>query len=400
MPAALAQPLAWSAPLANSALPFPLFVNGTELSGGTSGADALTMRLRDPGFSGPQILTFTIHDHTLSVWPWIAKQQRVLWHDSANNRVLFQGAVTDLHAVTHATWLDIEVTCTHVGQALDYAQPITTWDSGQHGPSDQAMIQCLLANFAMEPQIGAGGWVQLLDASVGASVPNDRATLRNAIAQVQAASGVTGAVAYVDNYGLLHTMAVGDIAAPYTITDTPNYTTSVPARVELLDQGSPDVDALYVYGATAAASGPVLASACGISAFPASPLRWATLDAPGATDGPGMIAAATLEFQRRQNAVTVTLTVGGDAQHGEFDGWAKGQLVTVTNAALGWSGRQLTISAVDMDVISGKGSRRYAITAGSDPVLFTARLKMMQARGQSVAVNGAALRGRLGGALS
>lgn len=388
----LAQPLALSVPLTNAQLPFPLFINGNEVSGGVSGADAKTYRLRDPGFSGPQTFDFTIHDHTNAVRPWIAKQQRVLWVDSVGGRYLFQGFIKNLAMTTVGPWVDIAVTCTHIGESLDFAMPITTWDSGAHGSSDQAEIMSLLANFAQDGALGSGGFIQVLNAGMPASIPNDRTTLRNAIDQVLAATGIQGAVAYVDNLGQLHTMAIGDIAAPYNISDTPDYTTTVPARVSVQDQGATDVDAIWVYGGTALGSGAVYTWQVGTGTVARSPLRWAVLDAPQSVDAATKLQAATVEFQRRQNALTVTLVVTG------YDGWAKGQLITITNGPLGYSAKQLTITAVDMDVIAGTGLRRYTITAGSDPVLFTTRLKYMQAQWKFVAADAGRLSGKIGGA--
>jgi hypothetical protein len=389
--AALAQPLALSTPLTAAQLPFPLFINGNEVSSGVDSADAKTFRLRDPGFSGSQTLSFTIHDHTNAVRPWIAKQQRVLWCDAASGSYPFNGFIKDLDFRPVGPWVDISVTCSHIGEALDYAQPVATWDSGIHGPSDGAMIGALLANFAQEPNLGSGGFIQVLNAAMPASIPNDRTTLRNAIDQVLAATGVQGAVSYVDNLGQLHTMAAGDIAAPYNISDAPNGITTVAALLTVKDQGAADVDALMVYGGTGVATGPVYAWQCGVTTPPRSPLRWAVLDAPHAQSAAAAIDVATVDFQRRQNVLTVTLIVTG------YDGWAKGQLVQITNGPLGWSAKSLTITAVDMDVISGTGVRRYTITAGSDPVLFTARLRAMEAQSQSMALPAGQLVGQVGG---
>jgi hypothetical protein len=395
----LAQPLALSAPLTNAQLPFPLFINGNELSQGVSGADALTYRLRDPGFSGPQTFDFTIHDHTLAVVPWIAKQQQVVWYDSVKSTYLFSGFIKNLAYRTVGPWVDIAVTCSHISEALDFARPFTTWDSGIRGPSDRSMIGSLLGYAAPHGNLGSGGYIQVLNASMPASLPNDRTTLRNAIDQVLAATGVQGAVAYVDNLGFLHTMAIGDIGAPYNISDTPNYTTTIPAALTVMDQGAFDVDALYIYGGTTAGSGAIYTWQATAGSRPRSPLRWAMLDAPQAVDEATKLQAATVEFQRRQNALAVTLVVSGDSVHGGFDGWAKGQLISITNGPLGWSGKQLTISAVDMDVISGNGVRRYTITAGSDPVLFTARLAAAAARYRHKAIPGVRITGPIGGPL-
>lgn len=387
----LAQPLALSSPLTNSQLPFPLFVNGNEISRGVSGAQALSYRLRDPGFAGPQTFEFTIRDHTNAVAPWIAKQQRVIWSDAVGARYLFQGYVTDIHQFPRASWLDIAVTCQDLSSALDYGRPVISWDAGTHGASDQAEIQALLANYAQEMHLGSGGFIQVINGSMPASTPTDRTTLRNAIDLVLAATGVTGAVAYVDSLGFLHTMTLGDVNAPFNITDAPPpWTTAVPAIVDVLDQGTQDVDALYVVGSTAAGSGPVYAWQCGITTPPRSPLRWAVLDAPQAKDATTRNSAATVEFARRVGTLTVTLTVTG------YDGWAKGQLVKVTNGPLGWVAKQFTINAVDMDVIAGTGTRRYTITAGQDPVLFTSRVRQQHNRKANMPTAGSKVTGGTG----
>lgn len=388
----LAQPLALSTPLSNSQLPFPLFVNGNEISSGTSGADATTYRLSDQGFSGPQTFTFTIPDHTGSVSAWIAKQQRVLWYDSAGARYLFQGYVKNIARRVQATYTNIDVTAVDLSESLDTAIPIQLWDAGAHGSSDQAEIQALLANYLQDASVyGSGGFVQVLNGAMPSSLPTNQTTLRNAIDAVLKATGVGGAVSYVDALGLVHTLAIGDVSAPYTISDAPDFVTSVSAHIETTDQGEADVDAIYVLGGTALGSGSVYAWQCGFASPPRSPLRWATLDAPQAVDAATLRKAATVEFQRRQGGTTATIIVTG------FDGWAKGQLLTVTSSPLGWSGKQLIISAVDMSVISGTGVRVYTLTAGSDPVLFSARLKYMHAQWKHL-TGSTRIRGRLGGA--
>lgn len=397
MPAgALAQPLGVSVPATNAQLPFPMLVNGNEISG--IGAEISSIRLRDPGFSGPETLDFTIYDHTNAVAPWIAKQQRVLWYDQVAGRYLFNGFVKELRRRIDGPWLEIDVSCAHMSECLDLSKPVDAWDAGTCGSSDQAEIQSLLANFCSEPNVGAGGRIQVLNASMWPTIPVDKSTLRNAISQVLGMTGVIGAQFYIDNLGRGHTMASGDISAPYGIIDAASGgwdgVTTCPALVEIDDQGAQDVDALWVNGATPWATGPVYAWQCGISTIPRSPLRWATLDAPQATDETGAIQAATVEFQTRQNLVSVSLTITG------YNGWAKGQLITVTNSALGWVNRQFTISAVDMTMMSGSGIRQYKITAGSDPVLFTARLQYKHSQARHVAIPGQRVRGELGNSLS
>lgn len=614
----LAQPAGISTPKTAAQLPFPLFVNGNEISQGVSGADALSYTLRDPGFTGPQLFSFTIHDHTNAVRPWIAKQQPVLWFDATRSTPLFWGYIKDVSLQTRATWVDITVTCSDRSEGLDYGRPIVSVDAGTR-KTDAAAIGVLVGTYGQDVS-SAGGYIQTLDASLPASVPITRSTLRNAIDQVLGATSAVGAAAYVDAFGYLHTITTGDVAAPYTISDSAGYAAtvraasglagywrlgepsgtvandvtgnhpgtyvngptlgvpgsiaddadtavsfaaassqavllsnnrilgglanfsivvraklgsfsgaqlalycerggtndivrlsvtsangrpeltyrddagtlnvidassgsyldgkfhtfavtkagtavllyadgvqvgsgtltatdtmtnagvpvylgedggdpsiymngtldeaaiwtraltaaeltnlqnlaigaSIPAAIQVKDQGAADVDALYVYGGTPAGTGPVYAWQCGITTPPRSPMRWATLDAPQAVDANGAISAATVEFQRRQQAIVVTVTVSPDSVRGSLDGWAKGQLLTVTNSALGYSGKQFTITAVDMVVINGKGQRRYTITAGTDPVLFTRRVHRVHGKIKHVPLPTSSVVGALG----
>ncbi len=391
MPAAVAQALGISTPLTAAQLPFPLFINGNEIS--RSGPDVMTYKLSDPGFSGNATLTFTIHDR-LNAFSWIAKHQRVLWWDAAAGVPLFAGFVKDFDRRPTGPWLDFDVTCTHISECLDYAAPQLSVDNAQGGQvaSDQAMIQAAIAALCAESNVGAGGFVQVLNGAMPTTLPSARTTLRAQIEQILAATGVVGAVVYVDHLGRAHTMASGDISAPYAIGDNPNYTTTIPALITESNPGGADVDTIYVYGGTAAGSGWV----ANPNAPPHSPERSAQLDAPEAVDGPSMTAAAYAEFNRRASSRTVTIVVSDDMTH-TYSGWAKGQLITITNAPLGYSSLQLTISALDMTFLNPHGQRQYTITAGSDPVTMTARFASAHSRNAFLPISATRVAGTLGG---
>jgi|GEM_PF-3114198 hypothetical protein len=380
--AALAQPLGISTP---RSIPFPLLINGNEISGIV---DGLSYAMSDPGFTGIQTLEFDIHDHNNAVFGWLAKQQRVLWYDQSKSTYLFQGFVKQIQSTaaigTGGPWPDMHVTCSQISEVLDFAQPLDAWDAGAHGTSDQAQIQCLIANMCQEPNVGVGGYIQVLNSStMPASIPCDRTTLRNATDAVLAANGVNGSVAYVDNLGYLHTLTTaGDVAAPYNIAEQADLVHSVPALVSVDDQGAADIDALWVIGGTEAATGAVTASVCGITTLPRSPMRWDTLEAPSAVDRNGAIAAATAEFYMRQNMLTVTAVVTG------FDGWAKGQSLTITSTPFGWTAKSFIITGVDMKVLSGTGIRQYTLTCGTQTRLIP------QAKALTVAIKKAAHRAK------
>jgi len=385
----LAQPLALSTPLTSAQLPFPLFINGNEISGTVI---ATSYKLRDAGFGGPQLLMFTVRDTANTVSGWITKQQRVLWSDAVGGRYLFQGFVKNLKMTTHATWIDIDVTCADLSEVLDFARPITDYEAGGRSATDAGEIAAMVAQFATEPNLTSGGFLQIIAAGMPGSTPIQRTTLRNGIALILAETGNPAAVAYVDVLGHLHTLTTGDVAAPYAISDTPNYTTTIPALITITDEGSADVDAVYVYGATAAGSGAVYYNL----GYTRSPMRWATVDAPASTDAASKGYAAVQEIQRRQQARTVSLVISGDSSHGGFDGWAKGQLITITNGPLRLSAATFTINSVDMEMISGMGLRRYTISAGSDPILFTARAAAAHARYRHKAIPALRVVGPLG----
>jgi len=205
----LAQPLALSTPLTNAQLPFPLFVNGNEVS---ANVEVTSYALTDGGFGSPQLFDFTIRDPGGTIDPWIAKQQRVLWVDSVNGRYLFAGYIKNIHTRPQAIWQDIDVTCGDLSEALDSGRPIVSYEAGARSTSDQGEIQAMLGIYAQDGQLASGGFIQEMAPAMPGSTPVSRTTLRNGIDQILAASGVQGAVSYVDALGYLHTLAIGDVA--------------------------------------------------------------------------------------------------------------------------------------------------------------------------------------------
>ena len=146
---------------------------------------------------------------------------------------------------------------------------------------------------------------------------------------------------------------------------------TVPGKLTVDYQGAADVDGVYVRGSTPAGSGPFWSSHFPGQGLvpPRSPARMAMVDAPNSTDQTTAAAAALVELSRRQAAVTITAVVTGK------DGWQKGQALLITSGVFGWTAKQFVITAVNLPrVMSGVGTRQYALTAGTDPVSFRRRI--------------------------
>ena len=115
------------------------------------------------------------------------------------------------------------------------------------------------------------------------------------------------------------------------------------------------------------------------------------VSAPQAVDATTAMAAASVEFFRRQTAATVTVIVTG------YDGWAKGQAISITNAAYRWVAQPFVISSVNMVVLSGTGMRQYTLTCGTDPISF--RRRVVAGYGQNKPIAAPRISGTIGGVM-
>jgi hypothetical protein len=353
----------WTTPQAPAVRPFMLWCDWfdvwpyIDVLGKLNGSTPL--RITATGGNVPRQLTFTVVDRTNVVGRRLANQQRVVLVDNVAGRVLFHGFVKYMKPVLTGPYGRWTVTCVDLSDVLDFGQPIEALDRPIE--SDAARIGAIMS-FATWPGLLGGGFVQTLNAALAVgdfAKTNCRAALEDTLTR----TGALPVGYYVDDVGYLHTFSTPDGgAAPYAISDTPNYTTTIPALVEPEFDGTSDVDYSFVYGGSAAASG-VVASLH----LPRFPARYSSIDAPDATDAASMAAAGAVDLVNRQLVQLVTVTVTGDSVHGNFDGWATGQSIAITNGVMGWVGASYLINGVDMTFVNAAGARRYVLTCGTKP---------------------------------
>jgi hypothetical protein len=133
--------------------------------------------------------------------------------------------------------------------------------------------------------------------------------------------------------------------APYNISDTPDWTTSILAvSLDFTADHSQRIDAVYVRGATGFQYGPPVQA--GGTGWVGDRVGWwgaEYLDAPAATHEEQRDAFGNAVLASRATpAWTGTIVVSG------YDGWHKGQAIAVTDADYGFVARWFLIRAVSM----------------------------------------------------
>jgi hypothetical protein len=201
-------------PAAATTEPLMLRVNGNDL---TNYVPVDSYRLVDMGFGAPQQFSFDVIDKTNAAGALLRAQGLVIWTDEVNNRCLYQGYIKDVSGVTQGPYVVWTVTCNDLSESLDYALPVIAVNLNQS--TDQAQIQSLLGNYAFL-NLGAGGFVKVLQGAMPTNNQQQMTTLRAAIETTLALTGVPNAQYYVDAYGRFHTLTTGDVAAPYAIQDS------------------------------------------------------------------------------------------------------------------------------------------------------------------------------------
>jgi len=205
--------------------PWSLWVGWQDL---TVYVTAGSIRLSDPGFNSPATLSFTVADRLNNVGTKIAKHQWVYWIDNIAARVLFGGFVRVITPTVEGPKADWQVECYDFSTVLDSARPVVA-ESVQRGTTDQDAIQGALGSYLYGlPWMGCG-FIQSLG-TIGPVLPS-HTTLRNAIEQYIAATGVTGAVSWTDSLGYLHTGINGDAPAPLGITDNLQNQAATPSPI-------------------------------------------------------------------------------------------------------------------------------------------------------------------------
>lgn len=395
MPAALMQPVGLSTPLTPAQRPFILWVGGTDI---ISYVDITSYSLDDADITQPGVFTFRVIDSLNTIGNIINPLDEVIWYDSAADNMLFRGFVRQIDVDIVATYSTLTLTCTDVSEILDYAQPVIS--DVRPAETTKARVQYLLGTYGTISTLGVdtGNWI-----SSGSGLPQppiafQRESLRTAIEKSIALEGAwspaTGTlVPYysMDSSYQAHVfyapnnyVPYNGPNAPYILTDGPyDRISTIPYSITVTYDATSDTDWVYVYGAT----GPP-ASGYSSNGLPRSPRRTVSVDASTAVDQPTRRAAGQAELGRRQNIVRAQAIVTG------YDGWAKGQLIYVTNAILGLSLAKFFIAGVSMKALSGTGYREYTLQLNASRPRLS---RIVASRVSFGPTSGSAVQGQIGG---
>jgi hypothetical protein len=380
------QAIGLSTPLTAAQRPFIMWVGGTDV---INFIDKTSYFLDDRDLTQPAIFTFVLTDPANVAGKNINRLDEVMWYETlttnGTGRILFRGYVRQIDVAIIANYATWTITCTDISELLDYAQPVA---SDERGPETAlARIQHLLGDYSSV--LPTGGFIGTLSGGVQDATAFQRETVRTAIEKTIAleASLVQPAPAYyLDYYYQLHVFyGKGDVAAPYNLTDVaPDHTTTVnySGLLTTLDS-TQDADRVFVFGSTVEGSGETYLN------VPRWPTRSITIDASASTGPVELVAAGNQELGLRQGITRVQVVVTG------YDGWLKGQHLTLTNAVLGLSAVTFWITGVSMRVLSGTGYREYTLQLNASLPRFS-RISASTQPGQGPSVGGT-IQGQIGG---
>jgi hypothetical protein len=345
--------------------------------------DRKSFALDDADLTQPGILTFDVIDSANSIGSLINSLDEVMWVQTNPYRILYRGYVRQMDVQVVATYSTWSITCADVSEILDYSLPVIS-DSR---PAETTMkrLQHFTGNYGTMDSIGGGGYISL-SGTVQPATAFQGDTLRTAIEKSIAleAGGTQQPTYYLDYYYQLHAFfGLGDIAAPYNLTDAvPAGGGNCPYSMTVTYDETSDADAVRITGITAAGSGLVSNGA------PRWPPRYVSLDASTSTTAATKTAAGLAELGRRQNISCATAVVTG------YDGWVKGQTVYVTNQPLGWNAVQCWIAGVSMKVLSGTGYREYTLQLNANRPRLSRLISSIK---KTPTVVGAHIAGQIGG---
>lgn len=248
----------------------------------------------------------------------------------------------------------VSMTCTDYSPLLDlHLVPAFSLKSGV---SDRDAIQALVGYF--------GGPIGALSDTVASTNSNMPAlsfiglTLRQAIEKVANAAGANR-VYWLDSLKKLNYTSASSLVAPYVIKENPVAGNERAPEDLTLEYDDHLLHGVYVQGANQAGSGYV----------------WGTTKIPSAginfTDylsEPDSDTAA----KRNLYGAGYLGRVNADRLRGSFriagtKGWQPGEIVTITNAALGLTAQQFLIVSVESTIQSGSGYQEHDIRFGSLP---------------------------------
>lgn len=334
--------------------PFSLYVNSEDviapIGSLNRGVPLDSISITEAGANSPGSMTFRIDD-PVKGFSLAPAADVVLW-DRVQNVPLFGGYLLtrSLQPDFGQQGRSMDCVCTDYSPLLDlrlvpsFATPA--------GISDQAAIAALVGNFGGE-LIASSATVSIVDSSLPA-LSFIGLTLRQAIEKVAAAAD-PNAVYWLDSLKRLWYTNASSLTAPYVLSDAPTAGQRAPQNLTAETEDRV-VNAVYVRGGNNAGSGWVRDAAS---------IALVRREYQDYLDEPDSDTAA-----KRNSYGAAFLGRSGSVVRGSFDidnadGWHPGQLVTITNAALGISGNVYQIAAVTSTFLGGGGARQYHVEFGA-----------------------------------
>jgi hypothetical protein len=368
-------------PRTASQRPFILYCGGTDI---LNSCTIDSYSLDDADLTQPGMFTIVVTDPSNTVGQFIHKLDEVMWIETIPNRILFRGFVRQIDVTPVANYALWTLTCSDISEMLDYGIPIVT--DARPAETTTARVQHILGMFGTASSMGTGGFISAFSGTVQPAMAFQRETVRTAVEKaIEVEATATASYSYyLDYLYRIHIFSgLGDVAAPYDLSDTPNNVTTVSyGPMTVTFDATSDTDQMYVYGTTAAGSG---TASLGIPRFPA---RVSSVDASASTTPATAQNAGLAALAQRQGITRVQVTVTG------WDGWAKGQYLHITNQILSWVGVTFWIAGVSMRTLSPTGYREYTLQLNAS----LPRMNRITAAARPTGpVLGGAIQGQLGG---
>jgi hypothetical protein len=377
----IASDLGLTTPQTAAQRPFILYCGGADI---LNSCTIDSYSLDDADLTQPGIFTVVVTDPNNTVGRYIHKLDEIMWVETIPDRMLYRGFVRQIDVTPIANYAQWTLTCSDLSEMLDYGLPIVT--DARPAETTTARVQHILGMFGTASSMGTGGFISSFSSTVQPAMAFQRETVRTALEKAIGieATASTAYSYYLDYFYRMHIFAgLGDVAAPYDLSDTPNNVTTVSyGPLTASFDATADTDQMYVYGNSAAGSG---TASLGI---PRAPARVSFVDASASTTPATAQTAGLAALAQRQGVTRVQVTVTG------WDGWAKGQSVHVTNQILGWSGVTFWIAGVSMRTLSPRGYREYTLQLNASLPRMSRILAASRASGP---VLGQTIQGQLGG---
>lgn len=350
-------------------VPYRLFVNNVDVLKRSDGSGVAlgSVQIEYAGSGDPAALRFS-HDDPAKAFTIPGHAEVRLWNQ-ATDADEFGGYLMGRTSKPGFGQQGRETALVATDRSIILDQNLVTAIAYPAGLSDRAIIQGLLGNFCVGNLTSSAANIDLTNSAMPA-MRFEMQTLRSALDQVAVAAagdGLGERTLYVTAAGVVRYFRTSSASAPYVVTDAPAGAGQVaPQDLTLVDDDSGIRTAVYVRGANAAGSG-WETNGAGIAAY-----GWRAgdpLDAPDsdsrlkrATYGQSFLAARSVPVRRGSFFVVGTT------------GWAPGQNVTITNAALGLAAVSFLVKHVTGTPLGGAALFRHDIEFGARRPRFSASL--------------------------